>query len=66
MWKIIESKLSSGKIEYQVSNGDVGKRTMSYDTFNKQEAIKILQEECANEWHKRIRKRNKRKLISIK
>jgi len=45
MWKIIESKLSNGKIEYQVSNGDVGKRTMSYDTFNKQEAIKILQEE---------------------
>jgi len=49
MWKIIESKLSNGKIEYQVSNGDVGKRTMSYDTFNKQEAIKILQEENKDE-----------------
>ncbi len=49
MWKIIESKLSNGNIEYQVSNGDIGKRTMSYDTFNKQEAIKILQEENDNE-----------------
>ena len=45
MWKIIEGKLSNGKIEYQVSNEDVGKRTISYDTFNKQEATKILQEE---------------------
>ncbi len=48
MWKIIESKLSNGKKEYQVSNGDVGKRTTSYDTFNKKEAIKILQEENNN------------------
>jgi hypothetical protein len=26
---------------------------------------KKCKEECANEWNKRIRKRNKRKLISI-
>ena len=33
-WKIIKNNLSNGVIEYQVSDGDVGKRTISYDFDN--------------------------------
>jgi len=40
MWIIIKNKIKD-KIEYQVSDGVIGKRTMSYDTYDKKEAIKI-------------------------
>ena len=45
MWKIIRADDSNGNVEYQVSNGDVGQRTMSYDTACIKEAYKILEEE---------------------
>ena len=31
MWLIIKSVMKDGTFEYQVSNGEVGKRTVSYD-----------------------------------
>ena len=45
MWKIIKAEDSNGNIEYQVSDGDVGQRTISYDTACIKEASKILEEE---------------------
>ena len=45
MWKIIRAEDSNGNVEYQVSDGDVGQRTMSYDTACIKEAYKILEEE---------------------
>lgn len=30
-WRIIVNKLAYGEIEYQVSDGSMGKRTISYD-----------------------------------
>ena len=48
-WKIIEGKSPEGKVEYQVSDGDVGERTISYDFSNKQEAIECCNEENAND-----------------
>ena len=47
-WRIIEGK-SNGKIEYQVSDGDVGERTISYDTYDKQQAVTWLKEENEDE-----------------
>tara|TARA_Y100000401_G_scaffold23031_2_gene15596 strand:- start:1157 stop:1324 length:168 start_codon:yes stop_codon:yes gene_type:complete len=44
-WRIIEGKSPKGKVEYQVSNGDVGERTLSYDFNNKQEAIEFCKKE---------------------
>jgi len=45
MWKIIKAEDGNGNIEYQVSDGDVGQRTISYDTACIKEANKILEEE---------------------
>ena len=33
-WRIIKNDLGNGIIEYQVSDGDVGERTVSYDFDN--------------------------------
>ena len=33
-WRIIENNLGMGKTEYQVSDGDVGERTISFDFDN--------------------------------
>ncbi len=42
MWRIIKEKLSNDKIEYQVSDGDIGERTLSYDFDNLNEAESCL------------------------
>ena len=44
-WRIIKGKSPEGKVEYQVSDGDVGERTFSYDFNNKQEAIECCKKE---------------------
>ena len=41
-WRIIKSNLGNGIIEYQVSDGDVGERTVSYDFDNKLDAENCL------------------------
>ena len=48
-WKIIEGKAPDGNIEYQVSDGDVGYRTISYDFNNKQDAIDCYSKENEDE-----------------
>jgi hypothetical protein len=44
MWKIIQMEISSGVIEYQVSDGDCGERSISYDFDNFIEAEKFCNE----------------------
>ena len=34
MWKIIKNDMGKGLVEYQVSDGNVGSRTVSYDFDN--------------------------------
>ena len=43
-WRIIKSNLGNGIIEYQVSDGDVGERTVSYDFDNILDAEDCLYE----------------------
>jgi len=37
-WRIIKINLGDGTTEYQVSDGDVGERTVSYDFDNRLDA----------------------------
>lgn len=46
LWYIIKSKMKDGTFEYQVSDGKVGERTVSYDFNTLAEAKK--------EWEKLI------------
>ena len=41
-WRIIKNNLGNGTTEYQVSDGDVGERTVSYDFDNKLDAENCL------------------------
>ena len=41
-WRIVESDMGNGKIEYQVSDGDVGQRCCSYDFDNLADAESTL------------------------
>jgi len=43
-WRIIKNDLGNGTTEYQVSDGDVGERTVSYDFDNKLDAEDCLYE----------------------
>mgnify|MGYP001196039497 CR=1 FL=1 len=47
-WRIIKINLGDGTTEYQVSDGDVGERTVSYDFDNKLDA-----ENCLHDIEKR-------------
>ena len=42
-WRIVESNMGNGKIEYQVSDGDVGERSLSYDFDNLPDAKTTLE-----------------------
>jgi len=41
-WRIIKNNLGNGITEYQVSDGDVGERTVSYDFDNSLDAENCL------------------------
>ena len=41
-WRIIKNNLGNGTTEYQVSDGDVGERTVSYDFDNRLDAEECL------------------------
>ena len=41
-WKIIKINLGDGTTEYQVSDGDVAERTVSYDFDNRLDAENCL------------------------
>tara|TARA_R110000787_G_scaffold117632_6_gene228328 strand:- start:1040 stop:1240 length:201 start_codon:yes stop_codon:yes gene_type:complete len=41
-WRIIKNNLGNGTTEYQVSDGDVGERTVSYDFDNRLDAENCL------------------------
>ena len=41
-WRIIKNNLGNDTTEYQVSDGDVGERTVSYDFDNKLDAENCL------------------------
>ena len=41
-WRIIKNNLGNGTTEYQVSDGDVGERTISYDFDNRLDAEECL------------------------
>jgi len=48
MWRIIKNDMGDGKIEYQVSDGDIGERSVSYDFDNLLDAentLKLILEE---------------------
>ena len=48
-WRIIKINLDDGTTEYQVSDGDVGERTVSYDFDNRLDAENwILSEDKTN------------------
>jgi len=50
-WRIINNDMGNGKIEYQVSDGDIGERSVSYDFDNLSDAestLKLLLEEIDN------------------
>ena len=55
-WRIIKGKSPEGKVEYQVSDGDVGERTISYDFSNKQEAIECCKKENEDGFNCRTRR----------
>jgi len=48
-WRIIKGISVQGKTEYQVSDGDIGERTISYDFDNIIDAEKCLHEENEEE-----------------
>ena len=48
MWIIIKSKMPDGTFEYQVSDGKVGERTVSYD-FDTLTEAKICKQELIKE-----------------
>ena len=50
MWLIIKSENGDGKFEYQVSDGEVGKRTVSYDFHTFAEAKNCQQEFIEENW----------------
>ena len=41
-WRIIKNNLGNDTTEYQVSDGDVGERTVSYDFDNRLDAESCL------------------------
>jgi len=45
MYRIIKGKSIDGEIEYQVSDGRVGERTISYDFKTLKEAQKYVKKE---------------------
>ena len=50
-WRIIKNDLGNGTTEYQVSDGDVGERTVSFDFDNIYDAEDCLREEIEREEH---------------
>ena len=43
VWRIIRAAMPDGTVEFQVSDGPVGKRSTSYDFDNLQDAQKCLE-----------------------
>ena len=67
MWKIIKNDMGKGLVEYQVSDGDVGSRTVSYDFDNILDAENCLHDietkevkQNENNWFNKATPRNRR------
>ena len=54
MWILVTGFNSDGNVEYQVSDGVMGERTISYDFDNLPDAIKCLNELKRKEYNGKV------------